>query len=210
MTPAAMPAMTHERAIGIVLLAAGAASRFGSAKQLVAIDGEPMARRMARVALSLSPRTAVVTGAHRESVEDALRGLAVDAVFHAGWAAGMGSSLAFGVRHLRQRYEGLDAIVICLADQPAIGAAHLHALTAVAQASPGNIVASAHGQGVQGAPCLFPSRFFDELEALDGAEGARRLLVRHAGDVQAVPMPDARIDIDTPQDCQRWREASAG
>lgn len=202
--------MTRDRAIGIVLLAAGEASRYGSAKQLLDIDGEPMARRMARAALAVSPHVAVVTGAHRDAVEDSLRGLAVDMAFHAGWEGGIGSSLAFGVKHLRRRHKALDAIVVSLADQPAIGAMHLRALIAASEAEPAPIVASAYGNGVRGAPCLFPSRFFDELEALDGAEGARRLLQLHADDVHALPMPDARIDIDTPQDYRNWRTASTG
>jgi len=55
--------------IGAVLLAAGEASRFGTAKQLLVIDGEPMARRMALAALAagLSP-VIVVTGAHHDHV----------------------------------------------------------------------------------------------------------------------------------------------
>lgn len=202
--------MSRGRAIGVVLLAAGEASRYGAAKQLLVVDGEPMARRMARAALAVSPWVTVVIGAHGEAVAHALHGLAAETVLHARWPDGMGSSLAFGVRHMRQRCDALDAIVICLADQPAIGATHLRALVAASEAAPASIVASAHGDGVQGAPCLFPARFFDELEALDGPEGARRLLLRHAGEVHGVPMPEARIDIDTPHDYRRWQAAHAG
>lgn len=202
--------MSHGGAIGIVLLAAGEASRYGAPKQLLVIDGEPMARRMARAALDVSPWVTVVAGAHGEAVEHALRGVAVETAFHDRWVDGMGSSLAFGVRQLRRRHGALDAIVICLADQPAIGATHLRALVAASEAEPASIVASAYGDDVLGAPCLFPSRYFAELEALDGTDGARRLLLRHAGDVRGVPMPEARIDIDTPQDYRRWQAAHAG
>lgn len=201
--------MSLARAIGVVLLAAGEAARYGTAKQLLVIDGEPMVRRMARAALDVSPWVTVVLGAHAEEVGPALRGLAAETALHAWWADGMGSSLAFGVRQLRRRHGALDAIVICLADQPAIGAAHLRALVAASDAEPAPIVASAYGDGVLGAPCLFPSRFFGELEMLDGAEGARRLLLRHAGEVRGLPMPDALIDIDTPQDYRRWQAVHA-
>lgn len=201
--------MTDTRALAVVVLAAGEASRFGSAKQLLAIDGEPMVRRAARAALAVTDRVAVVTGAHRDAVERALDGLPADRAFHAGWAAGMGSSLAFGVRHVRKRDEALDAIMVCLADQPAIGAPHLLALAEAARAEPAQIAASAYGDGTLGVPCVFPARFFDALQALDGSEGARHLLRRHAHEVRDVPMPDARIDIDTPHDYRSWRSAGS-
>lgn len=201
--------MSREHALGIVLLAAGEASRYGGAKQLLPVDGEPMVRGAARAALAVTDRVVVVTGAHREDVEPALAGLAAAPVFHAGWAEGMGGSIAFGVRHLRRIHPELDAIAICLADQPAIRAPHLRALAAASRAAPARIVASDHGDGIQGAPCVFPARFFGALEALRGPEGARRLLRLHAADVQAVPMPDARIDIDTPDDYRSWQVAGS-
>ena len=39
---------TSSAIVGAVLLAAGAATRFGSPKQLLEIDGEAMVRRMAK------------------------------------------------------------------------------------------------------------------------------------------------------------------
>ena len=195
--------MTDPRAIGIVLLAAGGAVRYGSPKQLLLVDGEPLVRRMAREALRVSPRVAVVIGAYKDDVEAALDGLPLDAAFHAGWPSGMGGSLAFGLGRLRERHPELAAVMVCLCDQPALGATQLQALASAASAD--RIVAADYGDGVAGVPCLFPSRFFHELELLHGPEGARSLLALHADHVHALPMPEARIDIDTPDDYERWR-----
>jgi molybdenum cofactor cytidylyltransferase len=202
--------MTAARATAIVVLAAGEAARYGAAKQLLAVDGQPQVRRIAEAALRVSPRVTVVTGAHRAPVEAALAGLAVDLAFHAEWAAGMGASLAFGVRRALDRDAALDAVAICLCDQPAVGATQLQSLLRASFDAPRRIVAASYGDGVRGGPCLFPARFFDELLALRGAEGARGVLARHAGHVVAVPMPEARIDIDTPDDYHRWRTGSTG
>jgi molybdenum cofactor cytidylyltransferase len=198
--------MTGARALGIVLLAAGGAVRYGSAKQLLPIDGEPLVRRMARAALQVSPRVAVVIGAYKDDVEAALDGLPLDAAFHAGWPSGMGGSLAFGLGRLRERHPELAAVMVCLCDQPALGATQLQALANAAGAE--RIVAADYGDGVLGVPCLFPARFFHELELLHGPEGARSLLMAYADQVQALPMPEARIDIDTPDDYERWRTGS--
>ncbi|WP_049621212.1 nucleotidyltransferase family protein [Frateuria defendens] len=202
--------MNGARAIGIVLLAAGEASRYGSPKQLLLVGGQPLVRRQAQAALQVSPWVTVVTGAYRALVEPALDGLSVEVAFHADWSSGMGGSLAYGVRRLRGRQPSLAAVIVCLGDQPAIRADHLASLASAAEGAPGRIVAAAYGDGVRGAPCLFPARCFDELEALHGPEGARRLLARHAGEVQALPMPEARIDIDTPEDYRRWQSGDAG
>lgn len=198
--------MTAARALGIVLLAAGGAVRYGSAKQLLIVDGEPLVRRLAREALRVSPRVTVVLGAYREELEIALEGLPLDTAFHAGWPSGMGGSLAFGVRRLRERHPELAGVTVCLCDQPALGAAQLEALASAA--TPDRIVAADYGDGVIGAPCLFPARFFQELDLLHGPEGARSLLTLYADQVQALPMPEARIDIDTPDDYERWRTGS--
>lgn len=200
--------MSRAGAIGIVLLAAGAAARYGSPKQVLMVDGQPLVRRMALAALQVSPQVAVVTGAHREFVEPALAGLALDMVHHADWPVGMGASLAFGVRHAMARDDRPAALIVMLCDQPAVGTAQLQALAQAAAQAPGCIVAADYGNGVQGAPCLFPAHCFDELAALHGAEGARRVLARHAGNVRAVLMPEAGLDIDTPADYRRWRTGS--
>jgi len=198
--------MTGARAHGIVLLAAGGAVRYGSAKQLLMVDGEPLVRRIAREALRVSPWVTVVIGAYKDDVEAALDGLPLDAAFHAGWPSGMGGSLAFGLGRLRERHAELAAVTVCLCDQPALGAAQLQALADAASSD--RIIAADYGGGVLGVPCLFPSRFFHELELLHGPEGARSLLTLYADDVQPLPMPEARIDIDTPDDYERWRTGS--
>jgi len=54
--------------IGVLILAAGAAQRFGSAKLVVPLNGMPLVRRAALAALGASAHVIVVTGAHRESI----------------------------------------------------------------------------------------------------------------------------------------------
>ena len=68
-----------------LVLAAGAARRLGRSKQLLTRDGEPLVRRAARIALQTAPRRCVVVvGADADLVMEALRGLDVEIVRHAG------------------------------------------------------------------------------------------------------------------------------
>ena len=86
-----------------LVLAAGAGRRLGRSKQLLTRDGEPLVRRAARIALQTAPRRCVVVvGADADLVMEALRGLHVEIVRHAGWADGMGTSLAALRAHVHE------------------------------------------------------------------------------------------------------------
>jgi molybdenum cofactor cytidylyltransferase len=63
----------------------------------------------------------------------------------------------------------------------------------------GSIVASVYGQHV-GVPAIFPRPFFSELMQLRGDQGARAILERNAYRLVRVPMPNAAVDLDTPED----------
>jgi molybdenum cofactor cytidylyltransferase len=190
--------------IGAVLLAAGSASRFGTPKQLLAIDGVPMVRRIAIAALAagLSP-VMVVTGAHGEEVSASLAGLDVHEVVHGDWASGMGGSLAAGIRAIVKQAASLQAVMVLLADQPSIGSADLEGMLQAHGEAAGRIVAARY-DGHLGAPCLFPRTCLDDLSVLHGARGARVLLERYASNVEAYDLPSAAFDIDTPADHAAW------
>jgi molybdenum cofactor cytidylyltransferase len=190
-----------QRSIGIVVLAAGAASRFGSAKQLAHIDGAALVRRAASAACASAAHVVVVTGAHRAAVEACLAGLPVECAFNADWESGMGSSIGCGIRALAAM-QAVDAAIVALADQVAIGSSAFADLAAAYAGVPTNIVAAGYA-GIVGPPCLFPRRYFGELTALRGDHGARSVLERHADSVRVLTLPAAAIDIDTQADYAR-------
>ncbi|MDG2538981.1 nucleotidyltransferase family protein [Dyella jiangningensis] len=195
---------TSSAIVGAVLLAAGAATRFGSPKQLLEIDGEAMVRRMAKAALAagLSP-VIVVTGAHHDAVVVNLDGLDVQTVEHGGWAGGMGGSLAAGVRALRERAPRAASLMVLLGDQPSVGAPELACMLQAHACQPDRILAARYG-GQLGPPCLFPRSAFDDLAALQGMHGARALLQKAGERVDAFDLPAAAFDIDTPADHAAW------
>nr|WP_165583134.1 nucleotidyltransferase family protein [Dyella soli] len=187
-----------------MLLAAGNASRFGEAKQTLPIEGVPMVRRAAKTALDagLSP-VVVVIGAYADAVEPCLAGLPVQLVENPDWTSGMGSSLGLGVRTAMAMEAMPQALLVLLADQPAIRAADLKRMMEAHATALGHIQA-AHFNGHLGPPCLFPRDYFDELASLQGPNGARRLLERHVDRVDAHDLPSAAFDIDTPTDHAAW------
>jgi molybdenum cofactor cytidylyltransferase len=190
--------MARNDDLAILILAAGAASRFGSAKQLADIGGVAMARHCAQNALRVTSRVIVVTGAHATAVEHALQGVEVVIAHNAVWTAGMGGSIAVGSRTAVERFPGLRAIVVMLGDQPLVSGSDLQELIDAQHDADG--IVAAFADGVVGPPCLFPRRDFADLTVLDGADGARRVLRDHAARVVTVDLPTAGVDVDTPDD----------
>lgn len=189
--------------VHLILLAAGASTRFTDGpKQRARVDGEPMLRRAARVAVDAGAPVSVVLGAHAAELHELLDGLPVQRVVNPDWAEGLGTSIACGVRHVQQRHAGSSAVLLCLADQPRVDAAALARILHIHQHYPERIVCADHGT-VLGPPCLFPRAYFPELARCTGPVGAGRLLEAHARLRMALRMPEAAIDIDTTDDLQR-------
>ena len=181
--------------VSVVLLAAGGASRFGSAKQVIPIDGIAMVRHCTHNAMNSGASVVVVTGAHREEVDNALRDLDVTTIHNADWNLGMGSSIACGVGAVA-RNPGVEAAIILLADQPLVSGDDLHELISYHRKQPDRIIA-ASANGTIMPPCLFPRAYFPELLILRVENGARAVLQRYGDHIVTVAMPHAAVDIDT-------------
>lgn len=195
--------MTGPR-IGTVVLAAGAAERMGCPKQLLEVGGRSLVRRAAEAVLELGVgRVVVVLGAHADRVAPELAGLRVTVASHDGWREGMGSSLRAGVEALATEAE-LAGILVTLADQPCVDAGVLGRVVSAFREGGADAVASGYADAV-GVPALFGPSWFARLRALEGEQGAGRLLRAAPDAVRVVPVPEAALDVDTPDDLARAR-----
>ena len=195
--------MPENLSCGLVLLAAGASTRMGRPKQLLSVSGRPLVRLATEAALAapVSP-VVVVLGAGAAEIAPALDGLPAQMVTNDAWAEGMGTSIRAGVRAARQIDPALPAMIIALADQPGVPAAHLARLIATRNETGRTIVATDNG-GVAQPPALFTAAWFSRLLALRGDTGARALLGEQRAHLALVPLADA-ADLDTPDDYERF------
>lgn len=188
-----------ELTAGLVVLAAGAATRFhGDTHKLLAlVDGEPIVRRTVRVALAadVGP-VAVVTGAI--PLDDVLTGLDAQVLHNDAWAHGLATSLRAGAAWAART--GVDAMVVGLGDQPGITSS---AWRAVATAEPAAVLVVASYDGVRGHPVRIADALWPDLPA-NGDAGARSLLAEHGTAVVEVPCTGSPHDIDTLEDLQQW------
>jgi nicotine blue oxidoreductase len=203
-----------------LLLAAGAGTRMGNPKALVALDGELLVDRAATVLRDggCEPVT-VVLGAEADQVRRCA-GLG-DAVVvdNPAWESGQASSLRVGLEALSA--PAVDdgaapaAVLVAVVDQPGLTAAVVRRLINCWR-SGGAPVAVAGYAGRPRNPVLFDATLLSEVaEAVTGDEGARGWLAeRRATDPASVVIVECGdvgdpTDVDTPDDLARWEQTPA-
>jgi molybdenum cofactor cytidylyltransferase len=184
--------------LAVVVLAAGASSRFGSPKQLARLrDATLLHTVVARATDVAAGNVTVVLGAHAEAIRPHIAGMPISVIVNRRWQEGLASSLRAGIESLPDDV----AALIWLGDQVGVTAEDLRRLIAAWDGDRSRIAASSYG-GTIGVPAIFPRSVFPELLALRGDRGAKGVLRHHPEKTTFVDMPNAATDIDTPTDLE--------
>jgi len=198
-----------------VLLAAGAAHRFGAHKLLAALpDGEPVGLRAARNLVAVLPDTVAVVRPGDRVLADLLAGAGLEVVVNPQAADGIGGSIAAGVA----ARAAAGGWIVALADMPWIRPDTIRAVVRALEAGAslaapvyrGDPLAGPAGErvgGERGHPVGFAARWGAELMAMTGDRGARLFLAGAASDLVLVPTRDRGVleDVDVPSDLPRPR-----
>ena len=183
-----------------ILLAAGSASRFGGDKLLAPLeDGTPLGVCALINLAACVDRVVAVVRSGDQALARALAGHGAEVTFCTYAALGMGQSLAWAIRATPLA----KAWVIALADMPWIQVATMRRIVDALES--GSALVAASHQGVRGHPVGFSRRYFGELAALSGDEGAKAIVRAHQRELQLIETDDAGVsrDIDTPADLAR-------
>ena len=187
------------------ILAAGASTRFGSPKQLVRIGGSPVLHQLISNAAFVAGRSiTVVIGAHASEIAPALRQSAASVVVNRDWQEGLASSIRVAVESAPPRCDGL---LLLLADQVAVTADDLKRLYAAWKRHP-ILIAAALYDGAPGLPAIFPPWTFPGLLELRGDRDARQVIRRNVDQLVRIPLANASINLDTPEDLLSIEEAA--
>lgn len=190
---------------GLIILAAGSSSRLGTPKQNLVFQGTTLLQRSIATALASDcAQVMVVLGANAEIIEPTIADKPIQIIYNSDWQEGMASSIRIGITAMQRSNPGLKSIILMLCDQPFADVSIINQL--IKASSQNNLVASAYN-GTIGPPALFGSSHLEELRALQGNEGAKKLLLKYADEVFKVPFPLGVIDIDTLSDYQRLEDS---
>ena len=187
---------------GVILLAAGSSSRLGRPKQLINYQGKTLLQHSIEAAQhSAADVLIVVLGCNADLIQTHIESKEVSVLVHAHWKDGMSSSMQCGLRHLIETRQ-VDQVVLMLCDQPFVHQGLLDQLMLDKQTSGKGIIACSYA-GTVGVPALFDQKYFSELLALKGTEGAKKVILNHQEDTFLVDFPLGAVDLDTEEDVQK-------
>ncbi|WP_172591100.1 nucleotidyltransferase family protein [Shewanella xiamenensis] len=159
----------------------------------------------------------VVLGAHQTLLRrqlDALGALKLTLLDNPNWQTGLASSLRVAAAYAKAQQ--FDGMLLTLADQVALTFEDYRQVIEIWQTSQQSVAAlytneaeMLNGQGTLdelGAPAIFNASILDLLTDLTGDRGAKSILkqLANVGELVAVPLPHAAIDIDTKADLASW------
>jgi CTP:molybdopterin cytidylyltransferase MocA len=185
--------------IGGLVLAAGAATRFGRPKQLAELGGVPMLEHSLR-AITAAPvgRVVVVLGSSADEIARRVALHGAEPIVCARWEEGQSASLACGLAELAD----CEAVVVTLGDQPRVSP---DAIRRVIAARNGALAVRATYHDHPGHPVLLERELFEALRDVSGDKGARNLLM--SVPVLDIPCDDlgGGEDVDTPAELDALR-----
>ena len=202
---ATRPIVEVQGRVGIVILAAGGSSRFGSPKQLATWAGKTFLEQTADTALAVQgvQQITVVLGAEVEQSQRLLEKHPVQIVINPRWAEGQSTSMRAG---LVAQADNLSSLVFMLVDLPRVTPEIITALIERHRQSLAPIVWPEF-EGRRGNPVLFDQALFPDLAHIQGDTGGRPLIQAFQSRAERVVVATSAVvqDFDRPEDLEAAR-----
>jgi len=178
----------------------------GHPKPLVRLQGRPLIDRvLSTVRRSHAKDVIVVLGLEADRIRREIDFHDVKVVVNEGYAGGMSSSLAAGVRGAG--HHG-GAYLVVLADQPLVSPHTLDALIERWSATGAKICIPTYHRA-RGNPVLVDASLSEEMLGITGDRGCRAIFPHHADETEEVPVndPGILVDLDTEDQVARAEAA---
>ena len=201
-----MTAAPGTSAITAVVLAAGAASRFGSVKLLAPLGGRPVLQHVldALHGAGLSD-VVVVLGDDAEAIEAAIEWHGERRVSNPDPGRGLSSSVGIGLAAVPA---ASARALIVLGDQPAISPETVRTVLAEPEDPARPVVVARYADDSARNPVLLERAAFPLVAEATGDRGLGPVLAAHPELVREVIVSGSNPDVDTPADLARAAEAS--
>ncbi|MHA8073009.1 nucleotidyltransferase family protein [Aquirufa sp. HETE-40SA] len=185
-----------------LILAAGASSRLGEAKQLLVYQGQSLLERSIRLSFSVCQEVVVCLGAEVEKTVRIMENLQkefprLSYVQVEKWEKGMGESLAVGLRAIDQQ----KAVLVLLCDLPFLTNAHMKNI--ISLANPDRAIVASF-QGVNSPPVLIPKALRPLFSRWSGDQGLGKFWRQNPMLCEIIHFSDKFRDVDVPEDREYW------
>ena len=192
-----------------IVLAAGAATRFGSVKQLAPLDDRPLLQHpLDALATAGIDDVVVVLGAEAAAIEGAIAWRTERRRVNPRPEDGLASSLRVGLDAAAED-PGADAALVVLGDQPSVRPEVLRAVIDAAGETDRPIVRPRYTADGAPNPVLVRREAWALAAGLDGDRGLGPLIARHPDLVHELAVEGAMPDVDTPADLAALESATA-
>jgi len=189
-----------------LVLAAGAATRFGGAKLLASIGGRPVLQHVLdAVAEAGLDEVVVVLGDDASAIEAAASWRGETRVVNPEPGRGLSSSLAVGFAAIPP---GADAVLVMLGDQPLVPVPTIRALLDAPVLAERPVVVPGAGSGGGRNPVLLRRMAFALVAEASGDRGLGPVIAAHPELVTEVAAAGDNPDVDTPDDLVTVLEAA--
>lgn len=189
--------MKRQSKVASLILAAGASTRMGQAKQLLPYNNTTLLNHIVeQLKLGNVERTFIVLGAYADEIAEKSGLDPSDYFVFNDWENGMGSSLAFACSRITEESD-FDALLITLADLPFVRSVDYEKL--IQHFNTENDIVASEADDYVGVPAVFGKRYFEELKKLKGETGAKSIINKHREQVLLVKNEKAVWDVDTPE-----------
>jgi CTP:molybdopterin cytidylyltransferase MocA len=186
--------------VAAIVLAAGAASRFGSPKALAMLDGRPLLEHVLDAIRTAGIEDVVVVLGHdADEIEERIDWLSERRVRNPD-PRHISSSLQVGLAAVLELERPARAVVIALGDQPRTRPEVIHALISASREADEPIVIPRYADGGGANPVLVKRAAFEVIDEATGDRGLGPILAGDPALVHEVPVPGSNPDVDTPAD----------
>jgi len=186
--------------ITALVLAAGAATRFGSPKQLAPLDGRPLLQHpLDALAAAGIDDVVVVLGAEAAAIEAAIEWRGERRRINERHRDGLASSLRVGLDAAAEE-AATEAVLVVLGDQPGLRPEVVREVIAGAGATDLPIVRPRYERDGAPNPVLVRRAAWALAARLEGDRGLGPLLADHPDLVHEVAVAGSIPDVDTPAD----------
>ena len=188
--------------LGALVLAAGESTRMGRPKPLLEFAGETFLERILRTLGQLDGLDArcVVLGHEAAKIRRAADLEEAVVLTHRGYRQGMLSSLKAGAKAALKELPDLEALLVCLVDQPLVQAETYAALLNAFQPEKDDVVIAAYA-GEHGHPVVLARPFVERLLGDSKSGNLGEFIEVHAARRRYVDCDDPAVvqNVNTPE-----------